>query len=85
LIDNLQLSSGGLVNGSFATGDFIGYSTIGNASIETAAFGISPTTGQFQAPLTTSVPEPSLMVLMVLGGRGGLVACRYHAPRRSRA
>ena len=42
-----------IVNGSFETGDFSGFNTIGNTSIETAAFGSSPTEKDFQALLTT--------------------------------
>ncbi|MEO0870081.1 MAG: PEP-CTERM sorting domain-containing protein, partial [Cyanobacteria bacterium J06642_11] len=40
-------------NGSFETGTFEGWQTIGNTSLETAALGISPTDGQLQAFLST--------------------------------
>ena len=42
-----------LTNGSFETGGFTGWVTIGNASIETADFGSGPTDGTFQALITT--------------------------------
>lgn len=75
LIDNMVLTGGTLTNGSFETGDFTGFSTIGNTSIETAAFGISPTSGTYQALISgASVPEPSSIILLVIGGLGaGLV------------
>ena len=83
LIDNFALTSGTLINGSFSTGDFNGFSTIGNTSIQTGAFGINPTNGPYQALISTaSVPEPSSMVLLVLGGLG--VAIGFHS-RRDRA
>ena len=37
------------INGSFETGDFTGYSTIGNTSIQTASSGVTPTNGNNQA------------------------------------
>ena len=42
-----------LTNGGFETGNFFGWSTVGNARIETAAFGTGPTEGVFQALLST--------------------------------
>ncbi len=45
---------GELENGSFETGDFRGWRTIGNNSIETADFGSGPTRGTFQALLTNA-------------------------------
>jgi hypothetical protein len=82
LLDNFQLSGGSLVNGSFGTGDFTGWSTIGTTSIVTSNFGISPTNGPYQAFLSTStVPEPSSTVLLVLGGLGVTVAVRSRKPR----
>jgi hypothetical protein len=74
LLSDISLTSGTIVNGSFGTGDFTGWSTIGNTSVVNSDFGINSTNGPFQALLTTaSVPEPSSVVLLVLGGIG--VAC----------
>jgi hypothetical protein len=71
LIDNITLTGGTIVNGLFATGDFTGFSTIGNTQIETAAFGITPTNGTYQALISgASVPEPSSIVLLMTGGLG---------------
>ncbi|MEH2406059.1 hypothetical protein [Nostoc sp.] len=42
-----------LVNGSFETGNFTGWSTLGSTSIETAIFGSDPTDGTSQAFLST--------------------------------
>jgi hypothetical protein len=71
LLSDISLTSGIIVNGSFGTGDFTGWSTIGNTSVVTSDFGISSTNGPFQALLTTaSVPEPSSMILLILGGIG---------------
>lgn len=44
----------GLRNGSFETGDFTGWSTSGNTSIQTASFGSQPTQGNFQALVSTT-------------------------------
>jgi hypothetical protein len=48
------------VNGGFESGDFTGWSTIGETHIETAAFGSGPTEGNAQAFLSTAgdVEEP---------------------------
>jgi hypothetical protein len=71
LLSDISLTSGTIVNGSFGTGDFTGWSTIGNTSVVTSDFGISPTDGPNQAFLSTaSVPEPSSIVLLLLGGFG---------------
>ncbi|MDY7024225.1 MAG: PEP-CTERM sorting domain-containing protein, partial [Cyanobacteriota bacterium] len=45
-----------LPNGSFETGDFTNWETLGNTSITTAAFGRQPTDGLFQALLSTDDP-----------------------------
>jgi hypothetical protein len=75
LIDNLNLTGGTIINPSFETGDLTGYASIGNVSVVTAAYGVAPTDGTYQAVLSTgSVPEPSSIVLMALGGLGVLVA-----------
>ncbi|MEL7036767.1 MAG: PEP-CTERM sorting domain-containing protein [Cyanobacteria bacterium J06592_8] len=42
-----------IINGGFETGDFTGWQTIGDSSIETNAFGTGPTEGTFQALVTT--------------------------------
>ncbi|WP_414582585.1 hypothetical protein [Scytonema sp. PCC 10023] len=42
-----------LINGSFETSDFIAWTTLGENTIETSAFGSSPTQGTFQALLST--------------------------------
>jgi Ca2+-binding RTX toxin-like protein len=47
----------------FESGNFTNWTTIGNASIQTASFGTSPTEGNFQALITTdfpSVPDTAL-------------------------
>jgi hypothetical protein len=84
LLDNFQLTSGSFVNGSFGTGDFSGWSTIGNTSIVTSSFGVEPANGPYQAFLSTaSVPEPSSIVLMVVGGLSAAISVRVrkHSPR----
>jgi PEP-CTERM motif len=89
LLSDVSLTSGTIVNGSFGTGDFTGWSTIGNTSVVTSDFGISSTNGPNQAFISTaSVPEPSSMVLLVLGGLGATLARRFFKPearRRSNA
>jgi hypothetical protein len=71
LLSGVSLTPGIIVNGSFGTGDFTGWSTIGNTSVVTSDFGISSTNGPFQALMTTaSVPEPSSTILLILGGIG---------------
>ena len=42
-----------ILNLSFETGDFTDWMAIGNATIETAAFGRNPTEGNYQALITT--------------------------------
>ena len=52
-----------LLNGGFETGDFTGWTTIGDTQIETAEFGAGPTAGAQQALLTsgaTSVSDADL-------------------------
>ena len=84
LLDNFSLSGGSLTNGSFSSGDFSGWLTIGQTSIQTSSFGINPTNGRNQALLqTASVPEPSSIVLLVLGGLGAGIACRYRQKARA--
>ncbi len=43
-----------LINGGFETGDFTGWTTLGEISIETSAFGTGPTEGTSQASLSTA-------------------------------
>ena len=82
LLSDISLTSGTIVNGSFGTGDFTGWSTIGNTSVVTSDFGINPTDGTFQAFISTaSVPEPSSTVLLLLGGLG-VSASSVFAKRR---
>ena len=52
-------SAQALVNGSFETGDFTGWETTGNTSIETFGFGSGPTDGDFEAFLSTAQPTVS--------------------------
>ena len=42
-----------IINGGLETGDFTGWTTIGETSTETSAFGSGPTEGTFQALLST--------------------------------
>jgi hypothetical protein len=83
LLDDFSVTSGSIINGSFGTGDFTGWSTIGNTSVVNTSFGISPSSGNFEAFLSTqSVPEPSSLVLLVLGGLGAVLVGRRHQRRR---
>jgi hypothetical protein len=49
-------SHAAIINGGFETGDFTGYTTTGDASIKTAAFGITPPEGTHQALITNNAP-----------------------------
>lgn len=42
-----------LLNGGFETGNLTGWATLGESSIQTSAFGSSPTEGRFEALLST--------------------------------
>jgi Ca2+-binding RTX toxin-like protein len=58
-----------LVNEGFETGDFSNWTTTGNASIQTASFGVDPTEGNFQALISNgvnSVSDTSLETLLGL-------------------
>lgn len=63
LIDNVNLGT----NGSFETGDFSDWETIGLAEITDASFGTGPTDGESQALLTTPEPSTFLGTGIVLG------------------
>ncbi len=80
LVDNVSLTGGTLANGMFAAGDFSGWSTIGNTTIQTSAFGVDPTSGSYQALIST-VPEPSTVLLVALGGLGAAALIRRHRAR----
>ena len=47
-------SHAAIINGGFETGDFTGWETIGDASIQTSKFGSNPTEGATQALITTA-------------------------------
>jgi hypothetical protein len=48
----------GIVNGGFETGNFNGWTTLGNTSIKTSSFGTGPTEGTYDALITNdSGPE----------------------------
>ncbi len=49
-----QTSPRGVTNGSFETGNLTGWNTLGNTSIQTAAYGTDPTQGTYQALLATN-------------------------------
>ena len=71
LLDNFKLTNGTVVNGSFETGNFSGWTTIGNTSVIGSFYGNGAPDGNSQAFLSTaSVPEPSSVILLVLGGLG---------------
>jgi hypothetical protein len=70
----VQPASAQIVNGGFETRNFTGWTTTGNASIQTSAFGSGPTEGRFQALLSTggfTVPDSSLEAFLGLA-RGSL-------------
>ena len=52
----VQPASAQLVNGGFETGNFTGWATTGNTSIQTSAFGSGPTEGTFEALVSTAEP-----------------------------
>jgi subtilisin family serine protease len=52
LVDNFQVVADPLRNFGFESGNFTNWNVTGNASIQTAAFGSSPTDGTYQALIT---------------------------------
>jgi hypothetical protein len=65
LVDNVNLGT----NGSFETGDFSNWETIGNSTIADSSFGVDPTDGTSQALLSTApaqVPEAETFLGSVL-------------------
>lgn len=52
--DTVAPVPGKVADFGFEAGDFSGFSTLGNTSVETADFGIAPTEGAFQALLSSS-------------------------------
>jgi hypothetical protein len=46
---------GSIVNGGFETGDFAGWSTLGNASVVDASFQTGPALGQYQALVSSAI------------------------------
>src|ERR1051326_318966 len=58
----------GVVNGGFETGNFTGWQTIGNTSIQTAACGSGPTGGKYEALISTAGNTASAASLDVFLG-----------------
>jgi hypothetical protein len=84
LLGNFALTSGSITNGSFGTGDFTGWSTIGSTSVTNSSIGIAPPSGDFQALISSNVvPEPSAIMLLIAGGLGAAVMIRRHRTRPS--
>lgn len=81
ILDDFSVTSGSIVNGSFGTGDFTGWATIGDTCVVNSSFGIAPSSGNYEAFLSTAtVPEPSSVVLLLLGGLG--IATGYRVRKR---
>lgn len=85
LLDNMTLTSGGTSTTFFDTGNFSGFSTLGVASIVTSDFGVDPSSGTYQVLLqTASVPEPSSIVLLIMGLGAVVGFSRHRAKSRTR-
>jgi hypothetical protein len=54
VVVTLLVTATALSNGGFETGDFTAWTTLGEARIETVAYGSGPTEGTFQALLSTA-------------------------------
>lgn len=83
LLDNFMLGSSLITNGGLETGDFTGFSRIGDSRV-VGLFGGSPPGGQYQALLTTgasAVPEPSSLALLGLGAASLLSRLRHRSRR----
>jgi hypothetical protein len=79
-VTNFALSSGSLTNGSFGTGDFTGWSTIGDTSVIPMPSGLGASGLSYQALISTaSVPEPSSILMLLTGGFGAAFAIRHMA------
>lgn len=51
-------SQAAVLNGGFETGNFSGWTTTGNTSIQTSAYGSGPSEGSYQALLSTTEDSP---------------------------
>lgn len=79
-VTDFTLSSGSLTNGSFGTGDFTGWSTIGNTSVIPMTNGVGASGVSYQALISTgSVPEPSSVLMLLTGGFCAAFAIRHMA------
>jgi hypothetical protein len=79
-VTNFALSSGSITNGSFSTGDFTGWSTIGNTSVMPMSNGLGASGLSYQALISTaSVPEPSSILMLLTGGFGAAFVIRHVA------
>jgi hypothetical protein len=79
----VQPASAQLVNGGFETGNFTGWATTGNASIQTSAFGSGPTEGTFEALLSTgdpTVPDFSLEAFLGLAPEAWIILAMETLP-----
>src|SRR5215831_9510374 len=68
LLALLPAVSAGVVNGSFETGNFSGWSTIGNTSVLGTSGPIAPTNGSFQARMTNGIGSVSTASLAAFDG-----------------
>jgi hypothetical protein len=55
MVSSAEASRAAIVNGSFETGNFAGWDTTGQTSVETSAFGVMPVNGNYQAVLQTCI------------------------------